>query len=260
MSFIISLFNEIFFRPFLNALVFLTGILPFHDLGFAVIILTVLARFLLLPFTHHSVKVQSKMRLLEPEIAQIRENHKNQEEQARKIMELYKQHGVNPFSGCLMLLIQLPLLIALYQVFLVETKDMAAYLYPFVRMPETLHTAFLGVINLMEVSVFLAAVAALTQFIQMKLAVPPGSKKPALTANDSAKPDISRIMTTQMVYVMPGIIFIIGLRFPSAVSLYWTTMNIFAIIHEMIVRRKAKLIQTPPSHEPGNNISTTSGT
>ncbi len=257
MSFITSLFNEIFFRPLLNTLVFLTGILPFHDLGFAVIILTVLVRLLLFPFTHHSIKAQTKMRMLEPEIAAIRENHKNQEEQARKIMELYKQHGVNPFSGCLMLLIQLPLLIALYQVFMVGPADMGAHLYAFVRMPDTLHTAFLGVINLMEVSVFLAAVAAITQFLQMKLAVPPGSKKPLLPAATDAKPDISRMMTDQMTYVMPGLIFIIGLQFPSAVSLYWTTMNVFAIIHEMIVRRKADRIRAQSNER--NTSSTTSG-
>lgn len=243
MSFITTLFNEIFFRPLLNALVFLTSVLPFHDLGFAVIILTILVRLVLFPFTHHSVKAQTKMRILEPEIAQIREQHKNnQEEQARRIMALYKQHGVNPFSGCLMLVIQLPLLIALYQVFLVETVDMAQYLYSFIHMPETLQTVFLGLIDLMEISIPVAVLAALTQFIQMKLAVP--KTKQPLSLPSSSKADISRMMAVQMTYGMPVIVLLIGLRFPSAVSLYWTTMNIFAIIHEMIVRKKAERMQT----------------
>lgn len=248
MSFLTSFFNEVFFRPLLNALVFLTSILPFHDLGFAVILLTILVRFLLFPFTHHSVKAQVKMRSLEPEIARIRDELKNnQEEQARRIMALYKEHGVNPFSGCLMLLIQLPILIALYQVFLVGVKDMSTHLYSFVSMPSSLQTVFLGVINLMEVSIFLAALSGLTQFIQMKLAVPPSAR--SLTEKNSSlqqKPDISRIMTAQMTYVMPGIIFVIGLKFPSAVSLYWTTMNLFAIVHEMIVRKKAEKITYGP--------------
>ena len=250
MSILTTLFNEIFFRPLLNVLVFLTGILPFHDLGFAVIILTVLVRLVLFPFTHHSVKAQTKMRHLEPEIARIKDTHKdNQEEQARQIMALYKQHGVNPFSGCVMLLIQLPLLIGLYRVFLVGVNDMGAHLYSFVSQPDTLHTMFFGVVNLMEVSIVLAALAGITQFIQMWLAIP---AFPTVAA-DPQKPDISRMMTTQMKYVIPGIIFIIGLRFAAAVSLYWTTMNVFAIVHEMIVRKKADAIRGTHEHGSGTD-------
>jgi len=250
MSFFATIFNEVFFRPLLNALVFLTGVLPSHDLGFAVIILTILVRFVLFPFTHHSIKAQTKMRSLEPEIARIRDEHKNnQEEQARRTMALYKEHGVNPFSGCVMLIIQLPLLIALYQVFLVGVGDMNKYLYPFVSLPSSLDTIFLGVINLTEASIFLAALSGLTQFIQMKLAVPTLVAKLALPASTQQKPDISRMMTAQMTYVMPGIIFVIGIQFPAAVSLYWTTMNLFAIVHEMIVRKKAETIRVTYEHE-----------
>ena len=188
------------------------------------------------------------MRSLEPELARIREEHKNnQEEQARRTMALYKEHGVNPFSGCVMLLIQLPILIAMYQVFLLGAEDVGAYLYPFVSAPESLRTVFLGVIDLTGKSIFLAALSGLTQFVQMKLAVPTpptGSKKNEPTNGEtSQKTDISRMMTMQMTYVMPVVIFMIGLRFPAAVSLYWTTMNIFAIIHEMIVRKKAESIR-----------------
>ncbi|TSC73461.1 MAG: putative 60 kDa inner membrane insertion protein [Parcubacteria group bacterium Gr01-1014_70] len=250
MSFFTTIFNEIFFRPLLNALVFFTDILPFHDLGFAVIILTIVVRLILFPFTHHSIKAQTKMRTLEPEIARIRNEHKdNQEEQARRIMALYKQHGVNPLSGCVMLLIQLPLLIALYRVFLVGVGDVGVHLYSFVSTPESLRTVFLGTINLTEVSIFLAALSGLTQFIQMKLAIP---TQAAPRIANAQKPDIARMMTAQMTYVMPGVIFIIGLQFPAAVSLYWTTMNIFAIIHEMIVRKKAEGIRT--AYEPGRDL------
>lgn len=255
MAFFITIFNEIFFRPLLNALVFLTNILPFHDLGFAVIILTILVRLALFPFTHHSIKAQIKMRVLEPHIAKIRDDHKdNKEEQARRIMLLYKEHGVNPLSGCLMLLVQLPILIALYHVFLVGLADISAQLYSFIHIPDSIQTTFLGVINLMEVSIVLAVAAALTQFLQMKLAVPitPSLKN---TEKSGGTQDISRIMTTQMVYVMPALIFFIGLRFPAAVSLYWTTMNIFAIIHEMIVRKKAEKVRF--AYEPTNTTTNT---
>ena len=247
MSLFATLFNEIFFRPLLNALVFLTAVLPFHDLGLAVIILTLVVRFILFPFTHHSIKAQTKMRFLEPEIARIRDEHKNnQEEQAHHIMTLYKEHGVNPFSGCVTLLIQLPILISLYRVFLAGVGDVGTHLYSFISAPEALQVMFLGVINLTQTSIFLAALSGLTQFIQMKLATPVSSANtPKPQSAGLQKPDLSRLMTTQMTYVMPGVIFIIGLRFPAAVSLYWTTMNIFAIVHEMIVRKKAERIREP---------------
>ncbi|OGZ45099.1 MAG: hypothetical protein A3J54_04455 [Candidatus Ryanbacteria bacterium RIFCSPHIGHO2_02_FULL_45_13b] len=249
MSFITTAFNEIFFRPLLNILVCFTGILPFHDLGLAVIILTILVRLVLFPFTHHSLKSQIKMRSLEPEIARIRDDHKdNKEEQARRTMALYKEHGINPFSGCVMLLVQLPLLIGLYRVFLVGVDEMGGYVYSFVSLPTSIHTLFLGVIDLMEVSIFLAILSGLTQFIQMKLSVP------ASSLGNQQKTDISNMMTTQMTYVMPMIIFVIGLQFAAAVSLYWTTMNIFAIIHEMIVRKKAEAIRVTYEHKPGKEL------
>ncbi|PJE64210.1 MAG: hypothetical protein COU90_03875 [Candidatus Ryanbacteria bacterium CG10_big_fil_rev_8_21_14_0_10_43_42] len=257
MNIFITLYNEILHKPLLNALILLTTFLPFHDLGFAVIILTIAVRFLLFPFTHHSVKAQAKMRTLEPKISQIRQEHKdNQQEQGQKIMALYKEHGVNPFSGCLMLIVQLPILIALYHVFGagLNMETIPGELYSFVALPETIHTMFFGVIDLMEASVFVAALAAITQFIQMKLAMPPSPKTPPKESS-SGMPDISRIMTSQMMYVMPIVIFIIGLRFPAAVALYWTTMNLFAIIHESIVRRKAQIIMATSSqdHEPERN-------
>lgn len=261
MTFLASLYNELFFRPLLNALIFLTTIIPFHDLGFAVIFLTILVRMLLFPFTHHSVKAQVTMRELEPKITRIREDYKdNQEEQARKIMELYKEHGVNPFSGCLMLLIQLPLLIALYQVFGINISNMGEYTYSFVSLPPALNTQFLGLIELTTASIFIALCAAFTQFLQMKLALPPGAGG---IVNQSVKQDISRMMTAQMTYVMPIVIFFVGLQFPSAVSLYWTTMNGFAIIHEMIVRKKAQSLKGADSwnhKKPINKMNTTQKT
>ena len=241
MSILLDVYHEVFYRPLLNGLVFLTDILPYHDLGLAVILLTIFARGLLFPFTHHSVKAQAKMRALEPHIQKIRDEHKdNKEEQGRKIMILYKEHGVNPFSGCLMLLIQFPLLIALYQVFVHGlTGDLSSVLYPFVSQPEALRTEFLWFIDITKPNALLAVLAGLTQFVQMKLAAPPATSAGAEAAQ---KNDMARMMTMQMTYVMPIIIVVIGFQFLSAVALYWTTMNVFAIIHEMIVRKKAERI------------------
>lgn len=245
MNLVANIFNEVFYRPLLNGLVLLTAYLPYHDLGFAIIILTVLVKFILFPFTHHSVKAQAKMRNLEPEISRIKTEHKDsQEEQSKRILALYKEHGVNPFSGCLTLLVQLPILIGLYQVFAHGIGgDVAQWLYPGIVAPPELNTMFLGLVNLSEKSLVIAALAAVTQFLQMKWATPP--TPPAVNSDKAAEegPDFAKVMNMQMTYVMPIVILFIGYRFPSAFALYWTTMNLFGIIHEAIVRRKAQAIQ-----------------
>ncbi|OGZ46198.1 MAG: hypothetical protein A3C84_01625 [Candidatus Ryanbacteria bacterium RIFCSPHIGHO2_02_FULL_48_12] len=242
MSALSGIYHEVFYRPLLNALVFLTAILPYHDLGFAVILLTLLVRGALFPFTHHSIKAQVKMRELEPHINKIKEEFKDkQEEQARRIMALYKEHGVDPFSGCLVLLIQLPILIGLYQVFWKGLgTDTFTGLYSFITQPEALHVMFLGILDLSQRSIVMAVLAAVTQFIQIKLSVPKTPK----TNTAPRQPDMARVMNAQMMYMMPGLIFVAGLQFPAAVGLYWTTMNLFAIIHETFVRSRAQKVTT----------------
>src|SRR3989338_5200118 len=131
MSWLPILFNEVFYRPLLNALVFLTGFLPFNDLGLAVIILTVLVRSLLFPLMHRSIQTQNKMKMIEPELRKIKDKFKDREEQAKRIMELYRALGVNPLSGVLLLFSQLPILIALYLVFRNGSDFDTLYLYNF---------------------------------------------------------------------------------------------------------------------------------
>lgn len=237
MEFIISLYQDFFFQPLFNALVFLTGLMPFYDLGLAVILLTVLVRIIIFPFTHRSIVTQIKMRAIEPEIKKIREKYKNsQQELAQKTMELYKAHGVSPFSGCLMLIVQFPVLIALYQVFLNSIHTSSHLLYSFVLLPETIHINFLGLINLSETNIVLAFLAGFSQFIQMRLAVPPGSGKEEKHAGIE---DMSKKFMKQAQYIFPIVIILISLRFPAALALYWTTSNIFAILHEGVVRKKS---------------------
>lgn len=236
MSFIVTLYQEIFFQPLFNALVFLTGVMPFHDLGLAIIVLTFLVRIIIFPFTHRSVVTQVKMKEIEPEIRKIKEQFKNnQQELAKKTMELYRAHGVSPFSGCLMLVIQFPILIALYQVFLNDITSRADLLYSFITLPQDVHTAFLGLIALTETSIILAILAGFSQFIQMRLAMPPKSS----VLNTSSRPDIQKQFLSHAQYIFPVFITLISLRFPSALALYWTTSNIFAILHEGAVRKKA---------------------
>jgi len=245
------LYTEFLSRPLYNALVFLIGIMPWSDVGLAIIVLTILVRGALSPLTHRSIKIQFKMKEIEPEIKELRAKHQNKEEQAKKIMELYRRHGVNPLSGFLILLVQFPVLIALYYLFwqgLDLTKD---GLYAFVAFPETARMEFLGWLDLGAASLFLAITAGLSQFIQAKLTYPPSSSEKK--SNASFQGDFGRAMKIQMIYVLPVFIGVFAYNFPAAVALYWTTMNVFAIIHEGIVRFKAKKIQYAQTISSTNN-------
>ena len=219
-----ALYSQIFYKPLLWGLVFLSSSLPGQDLGLAVIILTFAVKLVLFPLTHKSLKTQAVMKRIEPEIKKIQLDSKNnREEQAKKLMELYRAHGINPFSGFFGIFIQLPILIALYHIF---WKGLSA-------IPAGVNTLFLGFIALTEANVGMAALAAISQFWQARLAIPPSSVK------HTESKDMSSMMQKQMMYVFPVIIFMIAYKLPAAVSLYWTSMNIFAILHEAYVRRQA---------------------
>src|SRR5689334_9918091 len=101
-------FSLILIYPLLNLLVFVYHYIP--DIGVAIILLTVLVRLLLLPSFHKQLKSQKAMAELQPKLEAVKEKYKgNKEAEAKALMELYKEHNVNPLSSCLPLLIQLPI-------------------------------------------------------------------------------------------------------------------------------------------------------
>jgi YidC/Oxa1 family membrane protein insertase len=223
-----------------NVLVFLVGIMPGGNIGWAVIVLTILVKLLLFPLSQRGVETQAKMREIEPEIRKIKERHKdNQQEQALKTMELYKKHNVNPFSGCLLLLIQLPIIFALYYVFLKGVKFDGSVLYSFVSLPHTVNLYFFG-LDLAQKSLFLAVLAGVTQYFQLKLAIPPLPPK-TTEGKISVQDELARNMSLQMKYVFPVMVFFIAYSISSVIALYWIVSNVFAVGQELYVRRKKHL-------------------
>ena len=239
MSFIVNAFNTIFFEPLLNGLVFLIGIMPMHDVGLAVIAITIIVRLIIFPLNHSMIVNQVKIKQLEPEIKSIKDKFKkDSQEQAKKTMELYRSHGINPFSGFITILIQLPIIFALYKIFASGINFDPSNIYSFISIPADIETNFFNLFDVTEKSYVMALITGVTQFIQMRLAIPPIKKTAPM--GSSFKDDLARSMNVQMRYVMPIVIIFIASRFNAAIPLYWTTMNIFAIVHETIVRRKTK--------------------
>lgn len=238
-----GLFSTVFYKPLYNTLVLILAAVPGANVGVAIIILTVVVRTVLLPLSHKSVVSQAKMRSLAPHLEKLKEKHKdNKQEQARKTMELYKEHGINPFSGCLLVLIQLPVIFALYFVFFKGLPNLnPEHLYSFVHVPSVVSMMFLGII-LSKKSIILALLAAITQYYQIKLSIPPMA--PAEKgAKPSFKDDFARSFNVQMRYMLPVIVFGISYTISAAVALYWTTSNLFSIGHELYVKRKAEAIK-----------------
>jgi YidC/Oxa1 family membrane protein insertase len=240
----ISLWNAIVYKPLYNALILLVALLPGHSVGVAIILLTLFVKILLYPLTGKSITAQRQMRELEPELKKIREANKDdKQKQARLTMELYQKHKVSPLSGCLPILVQIPIIIGLYWVFLKGlTVVDTSILYNFVTAPATLDMHFL-VFDLAQKSIFLALLAGVTQFIQTHISLgkqPP--LPPASSEKASFQEDFARSMQVQMRYILPIMIGFIAYTTAGAVALYWATSNILSIIQELLMSPKQKKV------------------
>lgn len=230
-----TLFHEILYRPLFNALAFLYDYLSFHDVGIAIILLTIVIRLVLFPVFYKGAKDQSIMQRLAPKIKELQDRHKNdKQQQAKAMMDLYREHKVNPFSGFLLLIVQLPVLIALYQVFLKGfSPDALKDLYSFFSFSGFSSNLFLGFVDLAKTNLFIALVAAAAQYFQGKLAMAK-SNKPAAELSPMER------MSRQMLYMGPILtfVFLYFLHLPSAVGLYWLTTSAFSVIQQVIINKK----------------------
>ncbi|MCK4918414.1 MAG: membrane protein insertase YidC [Candidatus Pacebacteria bacterium] len=235
-----NLFNSLFFNPIYNGLIFLMSSFSWLDMGMAVILVTILVKLLIFPLTKKSIKLQIAQKKIEPEIKKIKEEYKDKkEEQAHKIMDLYKENDLNPLSSILIMFIQIPIIFALYFVFLKGGLPDINYeiLYSFIKVPENINMIFIGLIDVTQKSLFLAILAGISQYIQIQLILPKVSLKSNGQKRDF-KEDLMKSMNLQMKFVMPLIIIMIAYHLPSAIALYWITSNIFMISQEIFVKRR----------------------
>lgn len=232
-----SFWNAVFYRPLYNLLLIGVTVMPNADVGLAVIAITILVKLILFPLTQRSIESQMKMKALEPEINRIKETVSDKAEASRQTFALYKEKKVSPFSSCLLILVQLPVIIALYMVFMHGFDSVPFGPYSFVHAPETFNMRFLGLFDLAKKSIVLAIVAGLTQFIQGWLAQK-RTGKPAEGTNAAAK--FSQTLQTQMTYVLPIMITFIAYQVSAAVALYWITSNIVTIGQELYTIKKLK--------------------
>ena len=219
-----TLFNTYLYQPILWLLVFIYQHLSFGDLGLAIILLTVVVRIVLLPLFYKGAKDQALMQRLQPAIKKIQTDHKDNKE-VQALMALYKEHRLNPFSGFLLLLIQLPIFIALFQIF---SKGLAAPVFD--------SRTLFGLIDLGAKSIVVVLIAAALQYVQGKLTLPPKSVSDGNPMASAGK---------FMIYVGPVISIIVFMNLPSALSLYWTVSTIFSIGQQLYINKKLKNTPIP---------------
>jgi YidC/Oxa1 family membrane protein insertase len=212
-------------------LVLLYNTIAFGDLGVAIIMLTVLVRLCLAPMYHKMLHQQAATQKMRPELLKIQEEHKdNKEKQTLLMMELYKKHKINPFYTFLVLLIQLPVLWALFKAFTSGLNGkIADIIYPFIGNPGTFNPIAFGALNLNERNILLIILTATAQFIQTKLSSP--AKKDPKTPMPSGN--------AMGIFLALFSVFILW-RLPSAVAVYWLTTTIFSIGQQFVCNKSIK--------------------
>jgi len=237
MALLIKTFNIVLYQPLFNLLVLLYQYLPGHDFGVAVIILTVIIRFVLYPLMTQSIKSQKILSELQPKIQEIQQKYKGDKEaQAKETMALYQKEKINPFGGCLPLLVQLPILIALYQVFWKGLQPGAMnYLYSFMPNPGEINPFFLGVLNLSHPNLVLAIIAGLSQFYQTKTMTFRQKSKEEGPKKKDQMTQLSETMQKQMLYFFPVFTVFILWKLPAAIGLYWIVTTLFSIIQQRLI-------------------------
>lgn len=236
------LFQVIFYQPILNLLVFLYNILPGHDIGLAIIIMTILIKLLLLPLSKQSIKSQKALQEIQPKIEELKKKHAaNKEAQAKALMELYKQEKVNPLSSCLPLLIQLPFFWAVFQVFNNGLAGKSLELvYSFINRPTTINPVSFGLLDLSKPNVILAILAGLAQYWQTKML---STKRPAIKTEAAKDEEMTAIINKQMIYFMPALTVFIGLTFPGGLALYWLVTTLLTALQQLYLFKKSKVVK-----------------
>jgi YidC/Oxa1 family membrane protein insertase len=248
------MFDTYLVQPLFNLLAGIYGVLPLHDLGLAIIIMTILVRLALWPLINKQLHSQKAIQELQPEMARIKKEAKGDKQlESKLVMELYKEKEISPLASMWPLLIQLPIFIALFVVLkdIVKPGEIAHLVYEPLRHlgiladiiagKVKLDLNFIGFINLANPSPVLAVMAGVAQFFQTK------QIQPKQQANDSQ----AKTMAT-MTYLFPAVTFFIGLSLPAALALYWTVTSLLAIFQQyLVLQRDVREVEAAPVKKGG---------
>lgn len=265
------MFDTLIVNPIFNALMLLYSVIPGGDFGVAIILFTIIIRFIMYPLVKRQLHQTKLMRKLQPELAKIKKAAKgNKQLEAMQQMDLYKRFGVKPFRSILILLLQLPIFIGLYQVIQIMTlhrEQMVKHIYeplqniPAIKTiiddPNNFNHHLLGFIDITKttfgdhgvdlVLLSLAIISAVTQYVMTKQTMP-STEKPkkkfreimadAAAGKESDPAEMSNLMMNNMIKIMPILMFFIMVTLPGAIALYYTVSNLVATAQQAYLLRK----------------------
>ncbi len=236
-----SIFNAILYKPLFNLLLVFILFIPGNNLGLAVILLTLTIKFLLSPFSYKALVSQVKNKRIQPVIDKLKKEFPDDKQaQSQKQLEIYQKMKINPFSGCLPMIVQIVVVLALYSLLREGFIVQEAFIYPFLSIPETVNIGFLGIADINTPNAVLAILAGVFQYIQVWLS--PAFKKDKVVKKEDSNemPGMADMMQKQMgvftKYLMPGMVVVFGFMFPAALVLYWITNTLFTIGQELVIR------------------------
>lgn len=227
----------LFYRPIYNGLIFLSYISPNHDLGLAIILLTIIIRTILLVPSQKAMKSQRRMQELQPRLNKIKEQYKGDQQRiATETMAVWKEAKINPFGSCLPILLQFPFLIALFYVIQNGLNPDNTYLlytqYAGFSLTD-ISVNFFNILDLTKANLYvLPLIVGGLQFFQMKLTMAKNVQQ-----NTDGKKNEMAMATGMMTYILPVMIALFTASLPAGVGIYWGTSTIYGIIQQIIVNK-----------------------
>lgn len=261
-----NIFDAVFIQPILNLLLLFNFVFSFihlpFSLGFAIVALTVVVRLILAPLTAAQLKSAAKTAELRPKLAELGKRFSHDKQAlSHAQMELYRQHGVNPAAGCLPLILQIPIFIALYQVLfrvlgnggdLGGINQLIYSALTFLKV-DSLDLSFFGFNLASRPSDFtkfgfhlllIPPITAALQFWQSKMMMPPSPKPEVSKTQKEGKPtteDALSQLQSQMVWLMPAMIGFFSFGFPTGLALYWNIFTIFGLTQQYWMTKRFSL-------------------
>lgn len=263
-----SFFDIVIVQPIFNLLMLIYSLIP--DFGISIIIFTILVRLLLWPLVKKQLHHTKAMRKMQPELAKINKQYaKNPQMRNLAMMELYKKHNISVFGPIGILLIQFPILIAMYrvvQIFASNRADLGKYVYGAVKNlpvannlvnnPDQFNQNFLGIFDLTQHAIsrngvvvgllVLAVLAAVLQYLTAKQLSPNSDSKRRLrdilseagSGKEADQSEVNAVVSRKMMKFMPVMVFLIIIYLPGALAMYMTTANAVGYLQNLIILRK----------------------
>lgn len=283
------MFTTFIVQPIFNLLVVIYAMLPGHNFGLALIIFTIVIRLLLWPLVKKQLHQAKAMRLLQPELKRIKAATKgNRQQESQMLMELYKERGINPFGTFPILIVQMIVLIGLYsglRKVMTDPHTLVTFAYPAVQHLSWIHTlagnihhfdnSLFGVINLGRSAIatsgiywpamFIVIGSAVSQFYQAKQLMPSTKEQRGLRSilrdagagKQADQTEINAAVGRSTRYLLPVMIFLFTVNIPSALSLYWLTGGVVALIQQGAVLRRDETEMEAIADKPNSkNVAT----